>query len=224
MPRVDMTIVLDFMCPWSFIGMRSLRLAKENFRGSLEFSPIEFIPFEFDPPGTYPPEGLDWTKYCQGYGPAKAQFLLTQKLPSAFALGKAVGIDFRMERRIVHTVDVNAALELAQRHGVGLEFVEETLSQHFEYLENPNDAEALRSRLANLGIPKDEVEAALSDPGRQDRNIKRTEAARALLRGGGVPNFQLRCDGGEDLCQSAEGGPTSPAYFERLFSECLRTC
>merc|ERR1740133_29779 len=98
--------------------MRSLKLAKANVRGSLEFSPVEFIPFEFDPPGTYPSQGLDWTEYCLGYGEPKAKFLLEQKLPNAFALGRTVGIDFRMERRIVHTVDANAALELSQRHGV----------------------------------------------------------------------------------------------------------
>ena len=50
---------------------------------------MSLIPFEFDPPGTYPPGGQDWTEYCEGYGPAKAQFLLERKLPRAFELGAA---------------------------------------------------------------------------------------------------------------------------------------
>ena len=38
---------------------------------------VSFIPYEFDPPGTYPPEGTDWTQYCESYGPAKAALILT---------------------------------------------------------------------------------------------------------------------------------------------------
>eukprot|EP00401_Gymnodinium_catenatum_P044319 CAMPEP_0117550400 /NCGR_PEP_ID=MMETSP0784-20121206/48662_1 /TAXON_ID=39447 /ORGANISM="" /LENGTH=208 /DNA_ID=CAMNT_0005347419 /DNA_START=141 /DNA_END=765 /DNA_ORIENTATION=+ len=199
--------------------MRSLQLAKERVSSRLDFAPVEFIPFEFDPPGTYPPEGTDWTDYCKGYGEAKAKFLLEEKLPQAFALGSAVGIKFRMDRRIVHTVDVNTALELAQRYGVAEDFVAETLSQHFEHLTDPNDALALRARLETLGVPGAEVDAALSDPNRAARNMERTRAVRGSLRAG-VPQFEVRCGGSEDLCAFARGGPTSPEYFENLFELC----
>ena len=221
MPRVAVRVILDFMCPWSFIGMRSLQLARERFSGILEFAPIEFLPFEFDPPGTYPPGGIDWTDYCMGYGGAKARYLLEEKLPRAFALGRAVGIEFRMDRRIVDTSDVNAALEVAMRHGVAEEFVLETLSLHFEQAGDPNDASSLRARLGILGVPDAEVDAALSDPDRHARNEERTRALRGSLRAG-VPQFEVRCGGGdEDLCESAPGGgPTSPEYFERLFDLC----
>jgi len=221
MPRVAVRVILDFMCPWSFIGMRSLQLARERFSGILEFAPIEFLPFEFDPPGTYPPGGIDWTDYCMGYGGAKARYLLEEKLPRAFALGRAVGIEFRMDRRIVDTSDVNAALEVAMRHGVAEEFVLETLSLHFEQAGDPSDASSLRARLGILGVPDAEVDAALSDPDRHARNEERTRALRGSLRAG-VPQFEVRCGGGdEDLCESAPGGgPTSPEYFERLFDLC----
>eukprot|EP00931_Biecheleriopsis_adriatica_P066099 TRINITY_DN40512_c0_g1_i1.p1 TRINITY_DN40512_c0_g1~~TRINITY_DN40512_c0_g1_i1.p1 ORF type:complete len:234 (-),score=31.04 TRINITY_DN40512_c0_g1_i1:92-793(-) len=221
MPRIDMTIVIDFMCPWSFIAMRSLRLAKEKFTGSLEFPPVEFVPFEFDPPGTYPPDGKDWTEYCKSYGPSKARFLLEEKLPRAFALGRSVGIEFRMDRRIVDTVDVNTALTIAQRHGVAEAFAEQMLSRHFEHLENPNDHSQLKERLVALGVPAGEIEAELSDPSRSLRNQERTASARSLPSfQGSVPHFVIRCNGGEDLCLTTPGGPTSPQYFEQLFSAC----
>lgn len=102
LPTVHVSAVLDFMCPWSFIALRSLALAKQRFAGQLNFAPTAFTPYEFDPPGTYPPEGRDWTDYCRGFGEAKAKFLLEDKLPRAFALGRAVGIDFKMKRNIVH--------------------------------------------------------------------------------------------------------------------------
>ena len=222
MPRVRVRVILDFMCPWSYIGMRSLQLARERFSGILEFAPIEFVPFEFDLPGTYPPGGTDWMDYCMGYGGAKARFLLEEKLPRAFALGRAVSIEFRMDRRIVDTSDVNAALEVAMRHGVAEEFVLEMLSLHFEHAGDPNDASSLRARLGILGVPGAEVDAALSDPDRHARNEERTRAVRGSLRAG-VPQFEVRCGGGdEDLCEYAPGGgPTSPGYFERLFDLCV---
>lgn len=219
MPRVEVRVILDFMCPWSFIGMRSLHVAKERFAGRLEFATVDFVPFEFDPPGTYPPEGTDWTDYCRGYGVQKAKFLLEEKLPRAFALGRDLGIEFRMDRRVVDTLDVNAALALAQRHGVAEEFVLQTLSQHFEQLENPNDSAALGDRLQALGVPRAELEAALSDPEKASENERRTREARAVLRGG-VPQFEVRCGGQQDLTAMAPGGPTSPEYFDRIFEAC----
>ena len=44
-------------------------------------------------------------------------------------------------------MDVNTALLVAQRHHVADRFAELTLSAHFERLEDPNDVEALASRL-----------------------------------------------------------------------------
>ncbi|CAE7537201.1 GIP [Symbiodinium sp. KB8] len=120
---------------------------EERFVEQLEFGEVEFSPFEFDPPGTYPPEGRDWTDYCRSFGPAKARFLLEDKLPRAFELGKAVGIDFRMDRRIVHTIDVNTALLVAQKHGVAEPFALEMLKMHFEGLQDPNNRSSLSSRL-----------------------------------------------------------------------------
>ncbi|CAJ1331751.1 unnamed protein product [Effrenium voratum] len=220
MPRVQIKVVLDFMCPWSLIGLRSLALAKERFAARLDFA-VELLPFEFDPPGTYPQEGLDWTEYCKGFGPAKAKFLLEEKLPRAFALGEDLGIRFRMERRIVHTVDVNTALALAQRLGspAAEGFALASLRAHFEELQDPNEAAGLRKRLQDVGVPLEALEAALSDPEKESKNALRTAQARPMLRSG-VPHFEIRC-GGPDLCAGVHGGPTRPSYFEEIFQRCL---
>eukprot|EP00929_Paragymnodinium_shiwhaense_P120165 TRINITY_DN92069_c0_g1_i1.p1 TRINITY_DN92069_c0_g1~~TRINITY_DN92069_c0_g1_i1.p1 ORF type:complete len:266 (+),score=60.82 TRINITY_DN92069_c0_g1_i1:100-798(+) len=219
--RVDVVMVIDFMCPWSFIGLRSLQAARSRYVEQLEFAPVKFVPFEFDPPGTYPADGLDWTEYCKGYGEAKARFLLEEKLPRAFALGKEVGINFRMDRRIVDTIDVNTALDLAERFGVAETFAEQTLAGHFERLENPNNNETLGNRLEALGVPRAEVVNALGDELKYKKNAERTEKARLQLRGG-VPDFAVFCEGkAEDLSRRASGGPTSPAYFQGLFEACL---
>lgn len=213
----------------------------------LRFLPIEFIPFEFDPPGTYPPEGVDWKEYCMSYGSPKAEFLLEQKLPRAFSLGEDVGIRFKMERRIVDTVDVNTALQLlvsnASRYGntIAAEtFVVDTLSAHFEALENPNERQGLERRLVTSVISKDaaleqseakiivaDLDTALNHPEKLAQNQQRTALARRVLRSG-VPHFEIYCGarGQEDvdLCRHpafTDMAPVSPHYFEQIFAACL---
>jgi len=124
-------------------------------------------------------------------------------------------------------VNVNQALVVAGAHGVADEFALQTLSHHFESLEDPNTPASLIARLAALGVPADEVEVALADPTIDEQNARRTAAAGP----GSVPRFQVRCSRGtssssvssgmsEDLAVSQPGGPTSPAYFEALFRRC----
>ena len=57
---VHVSVVLDFMCPWSFIGMRSLSLALAAHSGYARFN-VTVLPYEFDPPRTYETLGRDWT-------------------------------------------------------------------------------------------------------------------------------------------------------------------
>ena len=227
--RISLTIVLDFMCPWSFIGLRSLTSAQTQFEASsgLLLPPIDvsILPYEFDPPGTYPPEGKDWTGYCEGDGPAKASYLLGEKLPLAFSLGKELGIDFDIKRRIVGTEGVNAALVLAQQHGAGLAFALRMLSLHFEELRDPNDEALLRQVLVDeLAVPASEEEllAALRPSAARARgNAELTERGRALC-GGSVPKFIVSCTGEGGEGDGVGGGsPTSPEYFTAGFRHCV---
>eukprot|EP00931_Biecheleriopsis_adriatica_P097567 TRINITY_DN7137_c0_g1_i2.p1 TRINITY_DN7137_c0_g1~~TRINITY_DN7137_c0_g1_i2.p1 ORF type:complete len:222 (-),score=50.22 TRINITY_DN7137_c0_g1_i2:113-778(-) len=216
MAPVEVSVVLDFMCPWSYIGMKSLHLAKERFAGKLDFAVTEFIPFEFG--GDYPPEGTDYTEYLKSCG-ARAQYLLNEKVPRCFAIGKEVGIDFSWKRRVYHTVNVNTALDLAQKFSVGEEFALKILSLHNEHVQDPNDPALLQDALTALGVPADEVTAALEDEGKAVRNAKRTQEAQQMLTRGGVPEFFVRVKGGPNLCASRHGSPTSPEYFIEIFED-----
>lgn len=191
-----------------------------QFEDRLNIS-IDIIPFEFDPPGTYPAEGLPLLDYyIKRWGPGGRRQLEERKQQLS-GIGMAVGINFRFDRSLVNTTDVNTALMLARDHGVACEFADRTLSSHFESCENPNNPDLLRSRLRGLGVPDAKIEAALTNPRREAENYERTAKARVLLTNGGVPSFQVRCDDGEDLCASTYGSATSPAYFQQLFSKCL---
>lgn len=221
---INVTCVVDFMCPWSFIGLRSLQLAINN--STARTVNVKLTPFEFDPPGTYPVEGTDWAEYCRSYGEQKASFLLNDKLPRAFRLGKDVGIDFDINRRIVHTELVNSALMLVQDEGKsGVTFALEMLHHHFEELKDPNDKEILRHVLRDsMEIESRKVDALFQIPGpeRTERNQAWTNFARNSLGVGSVPHFIVNCDDSqEDMCKRIPNeGPTSPAYFRRLFQLC----
>ena len=231
MVSIEVLVVLDFMCPWSFIGMQSLYLAKRQLHEEHPSVPVNlrFIPYEFDPPGTYPAAGTDWSAYCRSYGEAKAKYLLEEKLPRAFALGKALGIGFRLERRIVHTERVNSGLVVAARHGQGEAFALKMLRAHFEELHDPNDPVVLRATLNELGVPAAEVAALLGEAGATQaaRNAAWKEEAHALGVSS-VPRFFVTCGDSRDQCAAAEhggdasGGPTSPAYFLAGFRRCVQ--
>lgn len=121
-----------------------------------------------------------------------------------------------------HTVNVNAALDLAQKCGVGDAFALEMLARHNEQVQNPNDTEQLLQALTSLGVPAEEVQATLSDEGRAARNVQRTREAQQMLTSGGVPEFFVRVPGGPNLCSGVQGSPVHPSYFENIFESILR--
>ena len=223
---IAITIVIDFMCPWSFIGLKSLDAAmgrwQQQHPGTADLFILDFVPFEFDPPGTYPAAGTDWAEYCRGYSPAKARYLLEEKLPAAFELGARLGIQFDLKRRIVGTEVVNTALVAAAEAGGGDKaraFALRMLREHFELLRDPNDPALLAAALAEAGADERAVRRVLA-PGaaRAAQNAALTERGRGLS-GGSVPKFVVACSGGGDAA-AAPGSPTSPEYFERLFTLC----
>eukprot|EP01043_Picozoa_sp_COSAG02_P021378 COSAG02_NODE_1084_length_14692_cov_214.338724_12_plen_431_part_00 len=225
---VHVTVVLDFMCPWSFIGMKSLSLAMKAHREYMQFN-VTIVPFEFDPPGTYDTLGMDWTEYCNSYEPATAKYLLEEKLPRAFQLGKELGIEFSMKRRIVETESVNLALMTAQRHDqdAAMQFALTMLSEHFEHLRDPNDSVLIAATLTRLGVPRPSWVVEGSGKPLMTASQERAAANVALtlrgrnLGGGSVPWFSVRCGDDQRGVAGSGGSATSPRYFERLFGTCL---
>ena len=232
---ISVVCVVDFMCPWSYIGLQSLYLALQQ--QSMSQVPVriaQLLPFEFDSPGTYPAAGTDWTDYCQGYGPIKAKFLLEEKLPRAFALGRDLGIRFDIKRRIVHTTTVNAALMLVQEGGQdgdgsaasnrALEFSLAVLREHFENLRNPNDSQVLTPILERLGVESEKIKSLFRHENHHElerRNEAWTQQGRDL-GAPPLPLFIVTCgDDEENMCLNIfDEGPTRSSYFTKLFGLC----
>jgi predicted DsbA family dithiol-disulfide isomerase len=159
----------------------------------------------------------------------QGQILLEEKLPRAFLLGKRVGIDFDMGRRIVHTETVNAALMLVQEetgdnNSNAMEFALKILHRHFEELEDPNNHEVLRSLFQEVNVDSQRMDSFFQDTASKKtaRNEEWTRQGRNL-GAPPVPLFMVTCgDDPENLCQRLPngGGPTSPEYFVQLFQMC----
>jgi predicted DsbA family dithiol-disulfide isomerase len=222
MSAIVVNCVVDFMCPWTFIGLQSLQLAMKEYSSSSNIQ-VQLLPFEFDEPGKYPPEGTDWTEYCKSYGPQKADFLLKEKLPRAFRLGEEIGIAFDIHRRIVHTENTNSALMFVQEQNQssGLDFSLRMLHHHFSACRDPNDQQLLTDVFTSLGIGGSIVEAFWKESDKAARNAEWTRQAR-MMGAPPVPKFIITCgESEENLCDRLpELQPTSPDFFRRMFQLC----
>jgi predicted DsbA family dithiol-disulfide isomerase len=226
---IEIIVVVDFMCPWTYIGLRCLERAMQK-RVTNDDIRLELVPYEFDKPGTYPLDGIGWVDYCNSFGPTKARYLLEEKLPRAFATAENVGIGLRLERRIVHTHNINFALIKAQQYGggqVALAFALRALRDHFEGLHDPNAHELINKHLLEAGVSTEvtaEVIATIRTGSCADDHSTMALLLLAQKRAQDlgvppVPLFVVRYDG--IIVESDAIGPVTPEYFDSIFQRCL---
>ena len=144
--------VSDVVCPWCAIGLASLEIALKRLQGEVA-AELHFQPFELHP--DMGPEGVEVAPYlAKKYGMSAEQVERNQQ--SIAERGKAVGFEFRMERRsrtwntfdahrLLHWAgEVGAAQQRALKHAL--------LSAHFTEGENPGAREVLLRCAAQAGL------------------------------------------------------------------------
>ena len=144
--------VSDVVCPWCAIGLASLEIALKRLQGEVA-AELHFQPFELHP--DMGPEGVEVVPYlAKKYGMSAEQVERNQQ--SIAERGKAVGFEFRMERRsrnwntfdahrLLHWAgEVGAAQQRALKHAL--------LSAHFTEGENPGAREVLLRCAAQAGL------------------------------------------------------------------------
>lgn len=144
--------VSDVVCPWCAIGLASLEIALKRLQGEVA-AELHFQPFELHP--DMGPEGVEVVPYlAKKYGMSAEQVERNQQ--SIAERGKAVGFEFRMERRsrtwntfdahrLLHWAgEVGAAQQRALKHAL--------LSAHFTEGENPGAREVLLCCAAQAGL------------------------------------------------------------------------
>ncbi len=144
--------VSDVVCPWCAIGLASLEIALKKLEGEVAVE-LHFQPFELHP--DMGPEGVEVVPYlAKKYGMSAEQVERNQQ--AIAERGKAVGFEFRMERRsrtwntfdahrLLHWAgEVGAAQQRALKHAL--------LSAHFTEGENPGAREVLLRCAAQAGL------------------------------------------------------------------------
>lgn len=144
--------VSDVVCPWCAIGLASLEIALKRLQGEVA-AELHFQPFELHP--DMGPEGVEVVPYlAKKYGMSAEQVERNQQ--SIAERGKAVGFEFRMERRnrtwntfdahrLLHWAgEVGAAQQRALKHAL--------LSAHFTEGENPGARAVLLRCAAQAGL------------------------------------------------------------------------
>jgi predicted DsbA family dithiol-disulfide isomerase len=144
--------VSDVVCPWCAIGLASLEIALARLEGEVAVE-LHFQPFELHP--DMGPEGVEVVPYlAKKYGMSAEQVERNQQ--AIAERGKAVGFEFRMERRnrtwntfdahrLLHWAgEVGAAQQRALKHAL--------LSAHFTEGENPGARAVLLRCAAQAGL------------------------------------------------------------------------
>jgi len=144
--------VSDVVCPWCAIGLASLEIALAKLEGEVAVE-LHFQPFELHP--DMGPEGVEVAPYlAKKYGMSAEQVERNQQ--AIAERGKAVGFEFRMDRRkhawntfdahrLLHFAgDVGAAPQRALKHAL--------LSAYFTEGENPSAREVLLRCAAQAGL------------------------------------------------------------------------
>ncbi|WP_293434703.1 DsbA family oxidoreductase [Piscinibacter sp.] len=152
MKTLKIDFVSDVVCPWCAIGLASLEIALKRLQGEVA-AELHFQPFELHP--DMGPEGVEVVPYlAKKYGMSAEQVERNQQ--SIAERGKAVGFEFRMERRnrtwntfdahrLLHWAgEVGAAQQRALKHAL--------LSAHFTEGENPGARAVLLRCAAQAGL------------------------------------------------------------------------
>ena len=144
--------VSDVVCPWCAIGLASLEIALKRLQGEVA-AELHFQPFELHP--DMGPEGVEVVPYlAKKYGMSAEQVERNQQ--SIAERGKAVGFEFRMERRsrTWNTFDAHRLLHFAGEVGAAPQraLKHALLSAYFTEGENPAARDVLLRRAAQAGL------------------------------------------------------------------------
>ena len=112
---LKLQVVADVICPWCFIGKRSLDKAIATLAGQGIDVELEWLPFELNP--NLPPEGMDRRTFRSvRFGSWENALAMDAR---AVAAGRPLGAVFNYDKqtRTSHTLAAHALLRLAGKEG-----------------------------------------------------------------------------------------------------------
>lgn len=218
LPRLDVDIVSDVMCPWCIIGWLKFQRVIDHFRGRLDFR-VQWHPFELNP--DMPPEGEDAASHVmRKYGVSTEQSRANTGRLAAIAdeLGFAFnrGPDFRMRNsfdahRLLSWAGASETPDQQAATGVQTALKLALFTAHFTDNRDVSDHAVLADVAASVGLDRERAVAILAS-GEFGEMVRTEEGWWADRNITGVPAFIL---GGQMLVPGAQ----DPEVFIRVIEK-----
>jgi predicted DsbA family dithiol-disulfide isomerase len=208
---LHLEVVIDLICPWCFIGKRSLDQALVRLAGQGVDVEIDWLPYLLNP--DLPDDGMDRKQFrSMRFGWETALAMDARAVEAGKRLG--ANFDYARQARTSSTVTAHALVRLAQAEGgVALQerLVDALFVAYFEQGQDIGDHAALERLAQAVGLREGAVQRAL--PGRE---TVRERAAAVLGTGlNGVPSYLV---GGKLLWS---GSQDVEGYVQRLAAAAL---
>ena len=187
-PNLHLQLMADMVCPWCFIGKRSLDLALPILAEQGIHVAIEWLPFQLNP--NLPAAGMDRKAFRSSRFGSWANAVAMDE--RAIAAGRPVGARFNYDRqpRTPSTLAAHALARLALvEGGADLQgrIVEALLSGYFTDGEDIGDLDVLQRIASSAGMSSDAVGRSRM---LQAEVVQLDEAARATSVTG-VPAYRV---------------------------------
>ena len=183
---LQVDVIADLACPWSFLGKKRLDDALAAVHGP---SVVTWYPFQINP--AMPEKGIPLEEYiARRFGdPAKLQPAIDELVRT----GKEQGIDFHFDRitRVPNTLNAHRLMNMAEQHGANTSVLAEMiLNGFFSEGLDISDHDVLAGLGATVGLGNNEVRTTLSDL--RSKDIVLSQEAQVRQSGvTGVPDFLI---------------------------------
>jgi predicted DsbA family dithiol-disulfide isomerase len=181
---LQVDVIADLVCPWSFLGKKRLDDALSSVLGP---SMVTWYPFQINP--EMPGAGMPLEEYLAAkFGDPDT---IRPAIDQLVAVGKVEGIDFRFDliTHVPNTLNAHRLMKLAEQQSADpSSLAERILSGFFSEGLDISDRDVLAELGAEAGLGTAEILDTLDDE--QSRSAVLTQEARVRQSGvTGVPDF-----------------------------------
>jgi predicted DsbA family dithiol-disulfide isomerase len=204
---LQVDVIADMVCPWSYLGKHRLDDALAAVHGPSE---VKWHPFQINP--KMPAAGLSLDEYLTtNFGGSEA---VRPGLEGLTEAGKREGIHFRFDRmtRVPNTLNAHRLVQMAQNQGLDASrLVESIFRAIFEHGLDIGDTDELVRLGGSLGLDANSIHEMLQDD--LSRRVVLAEESEVRSKGVvGVPNFLVNR---RLLIVGAQSADTIVSAFDR---------
>ncbi|MGW7490288.1 DsbA family oxidoreductase [Streptomyces sp. NPDC054786] len=197
----------DIACPWCYIGKARFEagLAAFAHRDGVE---VVHRSFELDPKAPAATDVPVLDMLATKYGVSREQAEAMEARVAEAAAGE--GLDYRSDRIHGNTFDLHRLLHAARAHGVQDALLDAFYRANFAEARTLGDPAVLREIAVGAGLPADEADRVLADPGAYAPEVRAEEREAAELGATGVPFFVI------DRRYGISGGQPAEVFRQAL--------